>query len=177
MTKKLDWGCAFEEHEGWTGSDIVDYGQEHVGNILDGLPYRDYHFDVIVANHSLQMIRFEDLPQALGELRRVLKVGGVLRVLVPDALRAVNHYIAGKDEYFPISTDIERTADGRFLRYMFWHGDARSAFTHESLADALNRNGFQNVWQCAFGQTDSKYTEIVDLDSREAESLIVECTK
>jgi hypothetical protein len=60
---------------------------------------------------------------------------------------------------------------------MFWHGDARSAFTFESLDDTLNRSGFQNVQQCQFEQTYSFYPEVVDLDGRESESLIVECTR
>jgi predicted SAM-dependent methyltransferase len=176
MTRRLDFGCAFEKHDGWVGSDLVDYGQEHVGNLLDGLPRPDCHFDMIAAHHSLQMIRFDDLQRALAELRRVLKVGGVLRISVPDALLAVNQYIAGKDD-FPVSTDIERTADGRFWRYMFWHGDARSAFTFESLDDALDRAAFQNVKRCQFKQTYSEYSEIVDLDRREGESLLVEAIR
>jgi predicted SAM-dependent methyltransferase len=157
---RLDWGCAFEKHEGWVGSDLLDYGQEHVGDLLDGLPWSDCRFDMIVANHSLQAIRFDDLPRALAELRRVLKVGGVLRILVPDAEWAIRQY-GEEADCFPISPEIEPTADGRFLRYLFWHGDARSAFTFESLADALNRNGFQNVRWCKFGQTFSDYPEIV----------------
>jgi predicted SAM-dependent methyltransferase len=168
---------AFEKHEGWHGSDLIDYGQDHVGDILDGLPWPDYYFDVIVAHHSLQMIRFDDLQHGLGELRRVLKVGGVMRISVPDALKAVNKYIAGVEHAFPISDEIERTADGRFWRYMFWHGDARSAFTYESLEDTLWRNGFQNVRQCQFRQTHTPHPEIVDLDNREGESLFVEAIK
>ena len=76
---RLDFGSAFEVHEGWTAFDLIDYGHNAVGDILDGLPWSDYHFDMIVANHSLQAIRFDDLPRALAELRRVLKVGGVLQ--------------------------------------------------------------------------------------------------
>lgn len=70
MTNRLDWGCAFDQHEGWLGSDVVDYGQSHGGDILEGLPWPDYHFDMIVANHSLTAIRFDDLPRALADLRR-----------------------------------------------------------------------------------------------------------
>ena len=61
--------------------------------------------------------------------------------------------------------------------YMFWRGDARSAFTYESLEDLLNRNGFQQVLKCEFGKTYDKYPEIVDLDSREYESLICEAIR
>jgi SAM-dependent methyltransferase len=176
MTNRLDFGCAFQKHAGWIGSDLIDYGQDHVGDILDGLPFPDHHFDMITAHHSLQMIRFDDLQRGLAELRRVLKVGGVLRIAVPDAELAVHRFLAGWDQ-FPISQEIERTESGRFLRYLLWHGDARSAFTFESLTDALNRAGLQNVRRCKFRQTCSQYPEIVDLDTREGESLFVEAIK
>jgi SAM-dependent methyltransferase len=176
MTNRLDFGCAFQKHAGWIGSDLIDYGQDHVGDILDGLPFPDYHFDIVAAHHSIQAIRFDDLQRGLGELRRVLKVGGVLRISVPDAELAVHRFLAGWDQ-FPISEEIERTESGRFLRYLLWHGDARSAFTFDSLADALNRAGLQNVRLCKFRQTYSEHTEIVDLDTREGESLFVEAIK
>jgi predicted SAM-dependent methyltransferase len=63
---------------------------------------------MIVAYHSLQMIRFDDLPRALAEPRRVLKVGGVLRISVPDGGRAVEDYF-NEVERFPIDPAIERT--------------------------------------------------------------------
>jgi SAM-dependent methyltransferase len=174
---RLDFGCAFEKHEGWIGSDLIDYGQEHVGDILDGLPFPDCHFDMIVANHSIQMCRFDDLPRVLGELRRVLKVGGVLRILVPDAALAIFRWLDGKSGEFPIADDVERTLDGKFLRYLFWHGDARSAFTVDNLMDALLRNGFSNTEECFPHRTSSEFSEIVELDSRDDELLIVEATK
>ena len=176
MTTRLDFGCAFEKHEGWLGFDLNDHGHNLVGDVLDGLPFPDFHFDMITAHHSLQMIRFDDLQRGLGELRRVLKVGGVLRISVPDAELAVNRFSASWDQ-FPISDEIERTKPGRFLRYLLWHGDARSAFTFESLTDPLNRAGFQNVRRCQFKETFSPHPEIVDLDTREGESLFVEAIK
>jgi len=176
MTNRLDFGCAFEKHEGWLGFDLNDHGHNLVGDVVDGLPFPDHHFDMITAHHNLQMSRFDDLQCGLGELRRVLKVGGVLRISVPDAELAVHRFLAGWDQ-FPISQEIERTESGRFLRYLLWHGDARSAFTFESLTDALNRAGFQNVRRCQFRQTHSEYPEIVDLDTREGESLFVEAIK
>jgi hypothetical protein len=177
MTRRLDFGCAFEKHEGWTGSDLNDYGQEHVGDILDGLPWPDHHFDMITAHHSLQMITFTDLPARSWSCAGYSRWGEE-RCGSRCRMRswAVHRFLADWDQ-FPISEEIERTKPGRFLRYLLWHGDARSAFTFESLTDTLNRNGFQNVRRCEFRQTHSSYPEIVDLDGRKSESLIIECTR
>jgi hypothetical protein len=49
-------------HEGCIGSDRIDIGQLRVGDIFNGLPFPDELFDMIVAYHSPQMIRFDDLP-------------------------------------------------------------------------------------------------------------------
>jgi predicted SAM-dependent methyltransferase len=176
MIQRLNIGSGYVMPADWTNVDILDYGGNVVADLLTGLPFADGHFDYISSNHQLQMIRFDDLPRALAELRRVLKVVGVLRILVPDAALALKKYHWG-DDNFPISPEIEGTAAGRMLRYLMWHGDARSAFTFESLADTLNRSGFQNVRRCGFKQTSSEYPEITELDSRESESMIAECAR
>ena len=173
---RLNIGSGYVMPAGWTNVDMLDYGGNLVADLLKGLPFPDAHFDYIVSQHQIQMIRFDDLQRGLAELRRVLKVGERLRISVPDAELAVQRFLAGWDQ-FPISEEIERTKSGRFLRYLLWHGDARSAFTFESLTDALNRAGLQNVRRCQFRQTDGEYPEIVDLDSREGESLFVEAIR
>ncbi len=47
------------------------------------MPFRDFSFDAIIANHSLEHV--EGLKSCLGEIRRVLKSDGRLYVAVPDA--------------------------------------------------------------------------------------------
>ena len=32
MTNRLDFGCAFEKHDGWLGFDLDDYGHNLVGD-------------------------------------------------------------------------------------------------------------------------------------------------
>lgn len=177
MTKRLNFGSAFDIHDGWVNLDREDHGQEIVADVLTGLPFDDDYFDCIVANHSLQMIRFDDLPRALAELKRVLKPYGTLRILVPDIMRAFRLANRHKTDLLPISDEIEPTNDGRLLRYIFWHGDARSAFSADSLIDTLTRNSFQDAQVSSAHHSFINDSSISDLDSREDESLIVEATK
>lgn len=176
MTNRLNFGCADVQPADWVNVDKLDCGQEHVADVLDGLPFAGDYFDCIVANHSIQCVRFDDLQRALTELRRVLKTGGTLRILVPDAELAIKRW-KSMNSHFPISSDIESTHDGRFLRYLLWHGDARSAFTAESLTDSLKRAGFSATYVCGYQESKSDIEGITELDSRQDESLIVEATR
>lgn len=174
----LDWGCASVKTEGWVGSDRDDYGQEHIGDILDGLPWETGHFDVIVANHSLQMVKYVDLPSTLAELRRVLKPGGVLRVLVPDVLAGARAYERGDKSWFPVVDEAETSIGGKFCAYTTWYSEANLVFTPSWLAELLQRNGFDAViagYKTTVLGLD--YPGITDLDTRPRESIVVEGKK
>jgi SAM-dependent methyltransferase len=173
---RLNFGCGYDMPTGWTNVDMLDYGGNIVADVLNGLPFPDEYFDCIVANHTLQMIRFHDLPAALAELRRVLRTRGVLRVLVPDLKRAIDMWLARNEDYFPVADEIEPTTDGKALRYMFWHGDARSGFTKDSLVELLWRAEFRFPVVTPYRKSHSIF-DVASLDSREEESLIVECLK
>jgi len=68
---RLNIGSGYVMPTNWTNVDMLDYGGNVVADLLSGLPFEDRHFDYISSNHQLQMIRFDDLPRALAELRRV----------------------------------------------------------------------------------------------------------
>lgn len=170
--RRLNLGCATDIHPGWVNLDRLDFGQEVIADLVDGLPFEDDEFDAIVANHSINGIRFDDLDRALRELLRVLKPDGTLRVLVPSVEWAYRNV-----DVLPVSRELEPTDDGRLLRYLFWHGDSRCAFTEVSLRNTLIRAGFRVARAMSHGHTRSLTLSAADLDSREVESLIVEAIK
>ena len=93
--RRLNWGSSFHIAEDWTNSDRNPHGQEHVGDLLDGLPFPDDYFDYGVSHHAIQMFDYAELPRAISELRRVIKPGGCLRVSVPDPWRAFEAWQTG----------------------------------------------------------------------------------
>jgi predicted SAM-dependent methyltransferase len=176
----LNWGCGPLFVKGWWNSDVVDYGQEHVGNIVDGLPCRDGFFDGIIANHSLQCLTYDELDPAAAEFKRALRPGGRLRVLVPSVTDAFRARMAG-DSRWPgfeaIAEDWD--LDRKFCHYLTWGGSNRSCFTEFSLTDLCERHGFTRSaeWWAA-NATDSlehhDWAWLRELDSRVDESIVVE---
>jgi len=76
------------------------------GNVLEGLPYPDNTFDIIYSSQVFGHIPPPDLPvQALSEIRRVLKPGGIV------AIRDGAH-----QHFYPSRLDLDRLWVGNLTR-------------------------------------------------------------
>ncbi len=157
-------------------SDRDAHGQDHVGDIRDGLPFEDTTFDHVVSHHALQMLSWDELVPALVELRRVTRQGGWLRLSVPDVLAAVYAYEVGDPDHFQIDDANEKTVDGKFCLYVAQAGTTRSVFTALWLEELCVRAGWVNPHRVGFAATTSPWPEITSLDSRPAESIFLEAT-
>jgi len=87
----LDAGCGegviVDEYAGRLAMDGIDpnYASDRVRTAsLDALPFPDATFDRALCLDVLEHLTFEEQPQALAELFRVLKSGGQLLVSVPN---------------------------------------------------------------------------------------------
>jgi ubiquinone/menaquinone biosynthesis C-methylase UbiE len=178
MPKMLNFGCGDVQPEAWFNLDQLEYGQAYVADILEGLPFNDDHFDCVVANHVLQVFSWDDLTgSVLPELRRVLLPGGVLRVIDMDPTRAFRYYDAGNAAALPIPDEVESTIDGKFCQYLTWYSTRKNICTSYYLQELLARAGFSDAAIQSPGRTMHESTEIIELDSRPAESYIVEARK
>lgn len=169
MHNFLNLGSGYTSHPDYINVDIMDYGNNIVADVREYIPFEKAHFDFVLANHTLQMFTYDELPIVLDNIQYVMKPGATLRIITPDLDKAVNAYLNAEIDFFPIDHTIERTLAGKFARYMFWHGQTRCAFTVESLRFLLSINGFKNVKIGKFGDC--------ELDSRENESLVMECQR
>jgi SAM-dependent methyltransferase len=180
MSERLNWGCGPVLQAGWVNLDREPerWGRPDVVNDCsvpgEPLPWTDDVFDVIVANHSLQMVPWHFVGLVLREWRRVLRPGGVARVLVPDTLAAFDAHARGDHRWFPIADHVAASIDAKLSAYLTWYSESRCCHTVGSLIEHLTAAGFEHAEPVHYGETSSPFPEIVELDSRKSESLIVE---
>lgn len=91
MTLILDVGSGPDSiaRKMWPGCDLKtldidpDTHPDVVGSMLS-IPEPDDTYDAVLCSHTLEHIEYRDVSAALTEMRRVLKPGGELHVLVPS---------------------------------------------------------------------------------------------
>jgi SAM-dependent methyltransferase len=176
--KRLNVGCGPRHMPGWLNADLnMGPGIDLVGDIRTGLNLDTDSIHYMVAMHMLQDLPYPDIPVVLRELKRVLIPGGVLRLGLPDLDKAIRAYIAGDHGYFHVPDGDGRAIGTKLVTQIIWYGSVRTPFTFDCIEELLVREGFHQVHRCEFGQTESAYPEIVQLDNRPRESLLVEAVK
>jgi SAM-dependent methyltransferase len=177
-TRRLNWGCGRHPAPGWINSDRKQaLGIDISCDIRDGLPLPDGGLDYIVSIHALPEVAYPDLVPVLGELRRVLLPGGVLRLGLPNLNRAVDAYRGGDRSFFVIPDEDARSLGSKLITQLVWYGFSRTMFVPEFAIELLLHAGFSEAREVQIGQTLSVYPEIVTLDDRPAESFFVEAVK
>jgi predicted SAM-dependent methyltransferase len=81
----LNVGCGTRYHAAWTNVDLRSNSPDVLAyDIRTGLPYADKTFDAVYHSHVLEHMPRNAGEALIGECYRVLKNGGILRVVVPD---------------------------------------------------------------------------------------------
>ena len=86
MASKLNIGCGknWRTYEGYNGLDIVDFGQDYIGNVLTILPIlSDGTLTEVMANHFLEHFSQEELKVIFSNVNRLLKDGGIFKFVIP----------------------------------------------------------------------------------------------
>ena len=96
---KLNIGCGDRYAKGWVNVDFHPCGRSVARvNILRGLPYSAESFDAVYSSHVLEHFPRETSLRLLLEMRRVLKPGGIVRVVVPDLEETCREYLRILDQ-------------------------------------------------------------------------------
>ena len=90
----LNLGCGNRYHHSWINMDFSPRGADVIAhNLYKGIPSESNTFDVVYHSHLLEHFPKKYAPGFLQECYRVLKLGGILRVVVPDLEQIVRWYL------------------------------------------------------------------------------------
>jgi len=90
----LNVGCGSNFHADWLNVDVVPASAAVMSvDIRKGLPFADEAIDVVYCSHVLEHLSRQEAASLLGQMRRVLRPGGVIRVVVPDLETLAREYL------------------------------------------------------------------------------------
>jgi predicted SAM-dependent methyltransferase len=75
---------------------VVDVrpGADYIVNLnTEKLPFTDQSVDNIFTSHTIEHININQIPILISDMYRVLKIGGLIRVVVPDFTVAIDWYL------------------------------------------------------------------------------------
>lgn len=148
---------------GWPEIKLVD--------IRRGLPLDNAGVDCIYCSHVLEHLEDWEARLVLRECRRVLKKGGLLRLVVPDLVKMIKEY-RGADEFCREFYGFDKDKRNRmriFIREHKWMYDKNS------LRERLREAGFIEIKLVRWRQGKMPDLKRLDISIHKRLSLYYEC--
>ena len=160
----------------------------YYGDIVKGLKLADASADLAFSSHVLEHLAREEAEVAVAETFRVLRPGGLFRVIVPDLESAVRRYVHDLDNGVSDANDqlLRRIILGRerrqrglasVLRLMFSNVSHQWMWDAPSLTALLTRHGFVDIRQATFGDSIDPRFLSVEREARFFEAVALEARK
>ena len=149
---KLHLGCGNKKIHGFINVDArKDIDPDLVDDIfkLNSVPHESV--DLIYACHCLEHCSRHMYPEVLSRWYDILKVGGVLRVAVPDIEAIFSSYFYHRD----LENLIGHIWGGQKNDYDYHH----IGWDFESLKNSLKIAGFKNVYRYDWSKTEHWYID------------------
>lgn len=204
----VQFGCAWSAPKSWRNFDasptlrferIPVIGQLYVkndkrfpsnveyGDITKGLPVCDESCDAVYSSHVLEHLSLHDFRIALRNIHKILKQGGICRMVLPDLGYLVDEYRKSFETSdapainFMMNTGLgcENRKRGLAGLLISLYGNSHHLWMwdYKSLAHEIKAAGFQGIRKAEFGDSSvMKFHEVED-KSRWENCLGVECYK
>lgn len=154
-------------------------------NIENTLPLEDSCVDWVFAEHIIEHVSPLAAIRWLAEIRRILRPGGLARIVTPDLAKYVDGYRGGT--FFATHRDYLESAglhgmpDRRafMINQIFYLWGHKWIYDASELSFAATQAGFAAdcIAQCEFGQGKRADVSALDRPFRKDESLYVELTR
>jgi len=105
-------GCGTVHHPAWVNLDVVSTDPSVIqADILNGLPFADDTVTACYSSHVLEHLEKAHAVRFLKECRRVLKSGGIVRIVVPDLESITREYLRVLDSSLAEGGKVAREYD------------------------------------------------------------------
>jgi predicted SAM-dependent methyltransferase len=161
-------------HHGWVNIDQHNLGdwaasqgykyRQH--DLRAGVPYATGSVDLIYACHFLEHLSYKEGENFLNECRRVLKPGGVIRIVLPDAEMLIKKYVAGDlASYGEINETCFNTPFQAAKLWELLFSGHSALYDWATLQGMLKASGFETAERGAFRKGLSKQilAETIDM--------------
>lgn len=149
---RLNLGCGRKRMHGFVNIDIREaVAPDRLEDVFTLTTFKPGSVDLIYACHVLEHATRAEVPTILKRWCELLKVGGILRVCVPDLHAAAEYY--------------RKTHDLKAVQGLFYGGQRnawdfhRTGFDFSSLGDALINAGFTQYARYDWQQTDHSFVD------------------
>lgn len=89
----LNLGCGYNFFTEWNNVDLLKNENIIQHNIKEELPFYDETFDAVYSSHALEHLTPQDGKKMIKEVFRILKKGGIFRIVVPDLEEICREYL------------------------------------------------------------------------------------
>lgn len=178
---KLHLGCGRQYVQGWVNSDInPTYRKDLWLDLRNPWPIRQGEVSHIYSLHVFEHFDLIDLRTVLSECLRVLRAGGVMRVVVPSLEKAISCYL--RNDFGCLgSVDTNSKSPGRkFNDTVVYHGQHKILFDKGFLEEVLVEAGFSSVRFCEFRESkafDQEDLSILERDDHSTDSIYAEASR
>jgi hypothetical protein len=209
MNKKLEYlqyGCGWSAPESWINFDssptlyferLPLIGKAYTknkdrfpknvlyGDIVKGLPVRREYYKGVYASHVLEHLTLHDFKIAVHNTYRILRPGGIFRLVVPDMHFIADKYIKSNSNQAvhtlmrEASLGCEHKTKGLINKLISLFGNSAHLWMWDfkSIQFELHNVGFVNIRKCDFGDCDDTMFKFVEDESRFINALAVEAIR
>lgn len=159
----LNIGCGDLIKEGWINIDFQPRSGAFYFNALNPLPIEEKMVAHIHAEHFLEHLEYSDAIAFLRECRRVLEIGGTMRIVVPDAERYMHSYVGNDTSFFGSLKNLGGVREpfptkNAICNQMFrMGGDHHFAWDFETLEYVTRQIGFKAIQKSIYNDSSVAY--------------------
>lgn len=146
-------------------------------DLRKGIPERDNSVDWVYSSNFLEHLEKYETEVLLKECLRVLKIGGRIRLVVPDIRKVISNFAKTGDadvfcrEFYGFDKDKKMGVSKSAIRGHQWMYD------FESLKGLLKKVGFSMVEKSSYRKSNMSDVEVLDLPIHQELGLYIEAVK